>query len=429
MDNLELNIRDVTRVEGHGNIVVSVRDGKLSHARFDIVESPRFFEVLVQGRGYQDVAGITSRICGICAVAHTTVSLKATEAVFGINPSAQTMALRRLIFHGEMVQSHILHVYFLVAPDLFGTGSVIPLAGTHGDVVKRALRMKMLANDLCALVGGRHVHPVAMAVDGFTKLPDMAALEDMRNRFEAVRADMDETVDLFTTVQFPEFVRETEYLSLKGVDEYPFIEGDIVSSNGSVTPCPGYRGLITETVVPPYTAKHVHTKDGTFMVGALARFNNNHHLLHPKAKGAATALGLAAPCHNPFMINAAQVVETVHCIEDAIRIMDGLLSGGMATEEPRVKPVEGRGVGAVEAPRGLLFHDYTYGPDGRVTDANCIIPTGQNVANIESDMRAIIPELIAGHGEEDVAQTLKMLVRAYDPCISCSTHSIVVEFI
>lgn len=428
MDNLELNVQSVTRVEGHGNITVSVRDGKLMHARLDIVESPRFFEVLVQGRKYHEVAGITSRICGICAVAHTTASLRATEDAFGITPSAQTLALRKLVFHGEMLQSHILHVYFLVAPDLFGVGSVVPLAGTHGEVVKRALRMKMLANDLCALVGGRHVHPVAMGINGFTKLPDMTALEVMRGRFEAARADMDATVELFASVKLPEFEREAEYISLKGVMEYPFYAGDIISSHGTVTDARDYRDIITETVVPPNTAKHVHTKDGPFMVGALARYNNNHALLHPKAKQAASALGFAAPCHNPFKINIAQVVESVHCIEDAVRIMDVLLDGGMEREDLSVSPVPGRGVGVVEAPRGLLLHDYTYGPDGRATDANCIIPTGQNLANIEADMRAMIPGII-GRPEEEVAATLKMLVRAYDPCISCSTHSIDVEFV
>lgn len=427
MAGLEINIKNVTRLEGHGNIAVKVKDGELVHARFDIVESPRFFEVMLQGRPYAEAAGITSRICGICAVSHTTASLHATEDAFGITPSAQTALLRKLIFHGEMLQSHILHVYFLVAPDLFGVGSVIPLAGTHGDVVKRALRMKMLANELCALVGGRHVHPVAMAVDGFTKLPDTASLSDMLERLKAARADMDATVELFSGIRFPEFTREFECLSLLGTDEYPFCGGDIVSSNGYTAGYREYRDVITETVVPPNTAKHVRTKDGPYMVGALARYRNNHALLHPKAKQAAAALSLTPGCANPYIINAAQVVECVHCLEDAIAITERLLESGLSPQPRDVKPLQGRGVGLVEAPRGLLFHDYEYGTDGRIKGANCIIPTGQNIANIEADMRAFVP-VMAGMEHDEMSKHLQMLVRAYDPCISCSTHAIDVVF-
>ena len=210
MKNLDINVEHVTRVEGHGNIVVSVRDGQLKEARLDIVESPRFFEVMLQGRKYTDAAWITSRICGICAVSHTTTSIRATEDAFGMSPTPQTLLLRKLIFHGEMMQSHILHVYFLVTPDILGVGSVIPLAGTHKDVVLRALRMKKLANDLCAVVGGRHVHPVSMTPGGLTRAPDMAALNAIRTRLVDARADMEATVELFRGLKFPEFERETE---------------------------------------------------------------------------------------------------------------------------------------------------------------------------------------------------------------------------
>ncbi len=426
MGNREIKVEHVTRVEGHGNIVVEIKGGEVEVARLDIVESPRFFEVMLLGRLYTDAAWITSRICGICAVAHTTVSLRATEDAFGIVPSEQTTWLRKLAYHGEMLQSHILHIYFLVAPDLFGAGSVVPLAASHADVVKRALRMKKLANDLCAVVAGRHVHPVSMDLDCFTRLPDPAALKGIRARLVECRTDMDETVELFKTLKFPDFVRETEYISLKGVDEYPFISGELVSSDGYSFPASNYKDRITETVVTTSTTKHVKAVRDSFMVGALARFNNNHNLLHPRAKAAAAALGLLAPCHNPFMINAAQLVESVHCLEDAIAIIDRLLESGLKDEPARVRPRAGRGVGAVEAPRGALFHDYTYDEDGRITAANCIIPTGQNLANIDMDMRQALPALL-DMPDEEIAQWLKMLVRAYDPCISCSTHAVEID--
>jgi sulfhydrogenase subunit alpha len=335
--------------------------------------------------------------------------------------------LRKLIFHGEMMQSHILHVYFLVAPDLFGVGSVVPLASTHGETVLRALRMKKLANDLCAVVGGRHVHPITMAVGGFTKPPDAGALKDIHARLIAARSDMDATIELFKGLKFPDFERETEYISLKGVDEYPFISGDLVSSDGYDILCRDYKGSIHETVVPTSTAKHVSAKRESYMVGALARFNNNHRLLHPKAKAAADALGMSAPCHNPYLINAAQVVETVHCMEESITLIEDLLGRGLKNEDRQVTPAEGRGVGIVEAPRGALIHDYTYDAEGRVKDANCIIPTGQNIKNIENDMRALVPAIL-DLPDEEITKRLKMLVRAYDPCISCSVHALEVIF-
>jgi len=426
MKNVDIKVEHVTRIEGHGNIVVSVRDGQVVDARLDIVESPRYFEVMLKGRPFTDASWISSRICGICAVAHSTSSLRATEDAFGIVPSEQTLLLRKLIFHGEIIQSHILHVYFLVAPDLFGAGSVIPLAGTHGEVVKRALRLKKLGNDICAVVGGRHIHPVSMAVNGFTKVPEADSLKNMRTQLIESRHDMDTTVELFKGLSFPDFNRETEYISLKGEKEYPFYSGNIQSSDGYVTACRDYRQAIKETVIPTSTAKHVSARRTSFMVGALSRFNNNHRFLHPKAQEAAGALGLKAPCHNPFMINIAQVVETVHCIEDAIVLIDELLSRGLKDEGREVTPARGRGVGIVEAPRGALFHDYTYNEAGFITDANCIIPTGQNLANIEDDMRAIMPALL-DKSEDEMTRVLKMLVRAYDPCISCSTHDIEIE--
>ncbi|HEY3347173.1 MAG TPA: Ni/Fe hydrogenase subunit alpha [Nitrospirota bacterium] len=430
MKNLEIKVENVTRLEGHGSIRVKVKDGQVVESAFDIIESPRFFEVMLQGRKYSDSAPMTSRICGICAVSHTTVSLEATEDAFGIVPTEQTMLLRKLIFHGEMIQSHVLHVYFLVAPDLLGVGSVIPLASTHLDVVRMALRLKKLGNDICAVVGGRHVHPISMAVNGFTKVPAKAELSALRERMVAARADLAATVELLKTLPLPDFTRETEYLSLKGDKEYPFIEGDLVSSDGYTFKRQDYLDHIKETVVPTCTAKHVKAKRPSYMVGALARFNNNHELLHPAAKAVAKALGLTAPCHNPFFISVAQLVETVHCNEDGIAIIDQLLARDIKMEPNTVVTKAGRGVGVVEAPRGILFHDYTYDADGYMQKANCIIPTGQNIANIDHDMNGLIPVLLnADKGEEEISKTLQILVRAYDPCISCAVHAIEVEFV
>lgn len=434
MKNVTIEVKDVTRVEGHGNISVRLRDGEITHLELAIVESPRFFESFLRGRMWYEAPHITCRVCGICSVGHTTSAVKAMEAACGIVPSEQTILLRKLIFFGEQIQSHVLHLYFLAVPDFVGVGSVIPLARTHPDVVKRALRMKKLANDICGVVGGRHIHPIAYHVGGFSHVPTAAELRELRARLEASRSDLLETVGLFEQLKLPEFHRETEYVSLKcaGDGEYAFYDGDIVSTrDGSPTRPADYRTRVVEEVVRHSSAKHCHSQQGTtYAVGALARFNNNHAQLHSSAQEAAERLGLRAPCDDPFHNNTAQLVEVVHCVESSIELIDQLLHRGVENE-PLVPPSRfGRGVGASEVPRGVLFHEYELDGQGRITDANLIIPTGQNLANIEADMRAYVPKLLdQGLGKEEITLRLEMLLRAYDPCISCSTHMLEVEWL
>ena len=232
MGNVNIEVHHVTRVEGHGNIVVNAKNGVLEECRLDIVETPRFFEAMLRGRPYTQSSHITSRICGICAVGHATASLRATENALGIEPSEQTVLLRKLNFHGEMLDSHVLHVYMLVAPDMLGVGSVIPLVQIAPEAVLRALRLKKLAGDLCAVISGRHTHPIAMAVGGFTHFPTIAELKALRVRLVDARVDMDETVKLAKTLPWPQFNRETEYVALRKEDEYAFIDGTITTTDG-----------------------------------------------------------------------------------------------------------------------------------------------------------------------------------------------------
>ncbi|MCC6905620.1 MAG: nickel-dependent hydrogenase large subunit, partial [Anaerolineae bacterium] len=387
----------------------------------------RFFEAMLRGRPYTESSHITSRICGICAVGHATSSLRATEKALGIVPSEQTVLLRELNFYGEILDSHILHAYMLVAPDFLGVGSVIPLAKAAPDVVLRALRMKKLAGDICEVIAGRHTHPIAMTVGGFTHYPKTAEIAALREKLVAARPDVDATVDLFATLTFPGFQRDTEYVALRKDDRYCFIDGEIASTDGGRWPIEEYRSITNEKIVPHSSAKHCAHNRESYMVGALARFNVNHDRLHPRAKAAAEAIGLAPICTNPYMNTAAQVVEIVHAVEDAITLCDTLLERGIRWEDP-VPParLSGEGSGACEVPRGVLFHNYVI-EDGRVVGANCIIPTGQNLANIEADMRALVPTVL-DRSKEDITLLLEMLVRAYDPCISCSTHVLDVQF-
>ena len=431
-NSVNIDIHHVTRVEGHGNIVVNARDGKVADIRWEVPESPRFFEAMLRDRSWTEPAHITSRICAICSAGHTLASLKATEDAFGVTPSRQTWLLRKLLSHGQTIQSHVLHVCFLVLPDLMGVGSVIPLAETHPDVVKLALRMKKLGNDVADVVGGRAVHPISACVGGFTKLPTEGELRDIQERLVVAQDDVQTVVDLLQSVaaKIPDFTRETEFVSLKGDKEYPWIDGDICSSDAGVVPYADYLGVTNEFMVPYSTAKRAKHKRSSYMVGALARLNNSYDQLSDSAKRAAGALGLTPVSHNPFMNNVAQVVETAHCVGDAIAAINELLDAGVRHEPVEVTPRAGRGVGAVEVPRGILFHDYVYDEQGIIREANLVIPTNQNHANIEDDMKAWTPAMIGqGAGQEEIAHNLEMLVRAYDPCVSCSTHMLNVEFV
>jgi sulfhydrogenase subunit alpha len=422
MTNVNVNVHHLTRVEGHGNIVVDVKNGELVKCELQIVEAPRFFEAMLRGRPYYEASHITSRICGICATGHATASLRATENALGVEISEQTALLRKLVFHGEIIDSHVLHVYMLVAPDFFGVGSVLPLAASHPEVVKRALRIKKLSGDLCAMVSGRHTHPIAMTVGGFTHLPTIAEMLAMRERLVAAREDMDETIALFKTLPWPQFERETEYVSLKKDDEYAFIDGVVATTDGFTYELGDYRKVTNETCVPHSTAKHTKHNRESYMVGALARFNNNYEQLHPRAKAAAEDLGMKPLVTNSFLNSAAQAIEIVHCIDE-------LVDRGLE-EEPlyEFQGKGGEGVGSCDVPRGILFHNYVIDDEGLVQNANCIIPTNQNYANMEADMRALVPQIL-DQPQEKITHMMEMLIRAYDPCISCSAHLLNVEFV
>ncbi|MAE69888.1 MAG: Ni/Fe hydrogenase subunit alpha [Gemmatimonadetes bacterium] len=426
--DLHVDVHHITRVEGHGNLVIDVDKGELKKCELQIVESPRYFEVLLEGRPYTEVHHIAGRICGICSIGHTLSSIQATERAFGIEATEQTLLLRRLLHYGEMIQSHALHAFFLVLPDLFNADSVIPLAADSPDLVQRALRIKRFANDLCAVLAGRHIHPISPVVGGWTSLPDPAALEDLARRLdEEIRDDLTVAVDALAGLPLPALDRPTENVALVNGDRYPLLSGEIGSSIDPPIVPADYLDKIEEKVNPHSSAKHCEGGHGPFMVGALSRWNLNGDKLRPEALAVAESLALPRPCDDPYRITHAQIVEAVDMAYDSGVILARILDEGLVPETVRVEPRAGRGVGAVEVPRGLLIHDYTYGDDGRVEKANCIIPTGMNLANIEADLRAAVPRLL-DLSEKRIEHELQMLVRAYDPCISCSTHLLNVVF-
>ncbi|MBI5559787.1 MAG: Ni/Fe hydrogenase subunit alpha [Deltaproteobacteria bacterium] len=422
-----LGIREITRVEGHGNIVINLSKGKIEELRLDIIESPRFFEAMLRGRRYDEAQHIMSRICGICAVSHTSASLKAIESAMGIEISAQARLLRELAFAGETLQSHMLHLYFLTLPDFFKMGSVVPIMKSMPDILRPGLDIKKLANEIGRVVGGRYVHPISLFPGGVAYTPEKKELKELKDSLGKSFCLLDKTVETFSQFPAPLFCKDREFISLKDKGGYGFYDGTPFSSQKDSIKEKTYTTRIKEYCVPHSTAKHARTRGHAFMVGALARVNNNFADLKPLAKKIAKRFGLTAPCTNPFMNNAAQIVECFHTAQGAIDTIDKLLLMGPKPEKAGKPAGFGTGIGLVEAPRGTLYHEYTINKEGIVVRANCIIPTAQNLRSMEEDLKSYVPTLL-GKTKKEITQGVESLVRAYDPCISCATHIMNVRF-
>jgi len=428
---VNISVNHVTRVEGHGNIRLRASDGKVEHVEWQVPEAPRFFEAMVRGRSFEDIQTIVSRICGICSVTHSMAAIKGIEDAMGIEVSEQTDKLRILCHYGEQIESHSLHVGYLVAPDLLGQNSVIPLIESHPDVVKTVIRLHRLGNTWMELIGGRMTHPITLKPGGFTAIPSEQQLRELKKSIEDAVPDVKMLIKVVLSLadKFPAFERDTEYIALKHPDYYTFYHGDIASTDTDETvPIHGFEGVVNEYVVPQSTAKWCKWHRDSYAVGALSRFNINADKLLPMAAAAAKEFGLEKGACNPYLNNVAQVVECAQVAEHSLQIIDELLTTGLKPEPVKVEPRAGEGVGCVEAPRGILFHRYAFDEKGLCTKANICIPTGQNHANIQKDFEALAPQII-DRDQDEIRLLLEMLVRSYDPCISCSTHYLNVEFV
>jgi coenzyme F420-reducing hydrogenase alpha subunit len=419
--NMNIDVHHLTRVEGHGNIHVVVENGKLVDAKWEVVETPRFFEAMLRGMSLEMAHLLTARICGICSIGHALASLRTMENALGIEIPETAKKIRHLAKHGETLQSHVLHLFFLAAPDFLNAGSVIPLVQSNRDVVEIALRLKKLGNDMCDVLAGRTTHPVSFCVGGINRVPDKKELRKLRDNISARMNDVKQTVKLFKTLELPDFTRETEFVSLKGKEDYPWIGGDLISTDGVVKNEDDYLGMTNEYVVDFSTSKFTKLSRKSFAVGALARINNNYKFL--KAKDVAEEFGLKPVNHNPFMNNIAQLVEVAHVMVESQEMIDELLDNSLDDICAEYDVKEGEGVGAVEVPRGILYHHYWVNKKGLIEKANCVIPTTQNNANIHYDMADLVEhEVNKGKTDSEVKKLCEMLVRAYDPCISCSVH-------
>lgn len=420
---IRIEVEHIARVEGHGNIHIGIENGQLTACTWEVVETPRFFEAMLRGLSVEVAPLLSARICGICSISHALVSARAAERALKVEAPPVAQQVRLLAKHAETLQSHILHLFFLVAPDLLNVGSVIPVLASHPEVVALATQLRGYANRASDLLVGRTSHPMVIQVGGLTQLPRKSQLRQLLQELEEVLPTLWTALSLFKTLPLPDFERETEFVSLRGDGHYPWIGGDLLSSDGVLRPEDDYQAMTNEYLVDTSTSKLARLSRDSFAVGALARFNNNAAWLRPEAQTAAAELGLAPPSHNPFHHNLAQLVECFHVAYESREMIHTLLDTEPGEPLTPFVPRAGAGVGAVEAPRGILYHAYEIGDDGRIVRANCVIPTGQNHANIHHDLLAMVPQLAAaGLDEEAISKQAQMLVRAYDPCISCSVH-------
>jgi coenzyme F420-reducing hydrogenase alpha subunit len=420
MKNIE--VPALARVEGEGGLFIGIQDGKAVEVRLDIYEPPRFFEGFLVGRYLQEVPDITARICGICPVAYQMSSAHALEKALGIQASPEIRKLRRLLYCGEWIESHALHIYLLHAPDFLGYESGISLAADHRPVVEDGLRLKKIGNDLLDIVGGRAIHPINVTVGGFYRSPSRAKLKallpDLKWGLEASQ----KTLELVSSFDFPDLDMDYECVTVKHPTEYPMNDGRVASTSGLDIPFEEYEQHFEERHMPQSTSLHsvMLPEWNNYLVGPLARINLCFDQLPPIAKAAAEKCGIEWPTKNNFKSIVARAVELIAAYEEAIEIIEDYQAEPSVSRIPYT-PRAGVGCHATEAPRGLLYHRYRIGEDGLIAEARIVPPTSQNQGQIEEDLRAFVPR-VASFDDQVATQKCEHLIRNYDPCISCSCH-------
>ncbi|MEX2578753.1 MAG: Ni/Fe hydrogenase subunit alpha [Verrucomicrobiales bacterium] len=410
----------LARVEGEGALHLEIKDGRVDDLKLKIFEPPRFFEAFLQGRSFREAPDITARICGICPVAYQMSACNAMEDAAGVAVDGPLRELRRLLYCGEWIESHALHVFLLHAPDFLGYESGIEMAGDHRGIVEMGLQLKKAGNAIGTFLGGREIHPVNVKVGGFYKTPrkrDFAELaETLRRAVDAA----EKTVQWAAQLPFPDFEQDYEFVSLSHPEEYPMNAGRIVSNRGLDIDVPAYEENFEETHVPYTNALHSLRKGGAaYFVGPMARYSLNFDRLTPRSQAAARNAGLGEVCRNPFKSIIVRSVEILYACEEALRVIG-------AYEEPDAPAVEveaggATGYGCTEAPRGLLYHRYTMGADGLIDSAKIVPPTSQNQKQIENDLWNLVPQYM-DLADDKLQWRCEQAIRNYDPCISCSTH-------
>ncbi|WP_299465418.1 Ni/Fe hydrogenase subunit alpha [uncultured Gimesia sp.] len=426
MGNRTIKVETMSRVEGEGGLYIRLSGDVVDEVRLEIYEPPRLFEALLRGRPLEDTPDITARICGICPVAYQMSSVHALESALEVTVSPEIRRLRRLLYCGEWIESHGLHMHLLHAPDFLGFDSGLEMAKQFPDEVNRGLRLKKHGNQLVDLLGGRAIHPINVCVGGFYRLPKRKEFQTLIADFEWGLGAAIETTRWVAGFDFPDFETDCDYISLSHPDEYPMNEGVMKTSGGDLIEVSHYEEEFEERQVPHSTALHAIRKSTgrPYLLGPLSRVNLNRDKLAPASRKLADEIGLEPLCRNPHKAIIARGLEIVHAYEEALTILRGDQPQGKSRETYEYQA--GEGMAATEAPRGTLFHRYVVDEAGKIVEACIIPPTSQNQAQIEADLKQWISHVIS-EDEQETARKCENLVRAYDPCISCSTHFLKVK--
>jgi len=410
----------IARVEGEGAMYVRIKDQEVKDVKLKIFEPPRFFEAFLRGRSYLDAPDITARICGICPIAYEMSAVHAMEQIFGVQVQGPLRELRRLIYCGEWIESHALHVFMLHAPDFLGYEDAIRMAKDHRDVVQMGLRLKKIGNEIVSLIGGREIHPINVRVGGFYKVPRKQDLQQLEEGLKWGLEAAEQTVRWVAELPFPDFDQDYEFVALRHPGEYPFNEGQLVSNRGLDIAVDEFYEYIEEFHVRHSTSLHAAIKErGHYFVGPLARYSLNFDRLTPRVQEAARAAGLGPTCFNPFKSIIVRAVEILHAYEEALRIIQSYEMPDQPVVEYEVRA--GTGHGCTEAPRGICYHRYTVDEEGTIQDAQIAPPTSQNQPTIEDDLRAYVAQHI-DLAHDQLQWQCEQAIRNYDPCISCSCH-------
>lgn len=428
---MEIKIDHIAKIEGHAGFVADIVDGNVTKARLDVLEGARLLEGILQGRSYDEVSQITARICGVCPVVHNLTSLKALEAAMNVSPSEQTILLRELMMMGQILNSHALHLFFFSLSDFFGIKDDLALIKKYPDKAKDALILRDFGNKIIEAVGGRSIHPLTPEIGGFKKLPTPKKLKELLGLVPKAQKAAQEMAKFFAGLKYPDFERECQFVALASPGRYAIYDG-IVKIDEETKPVSEFMPKIKEMQVTKSAVKRSKFKEQPYMVGALARLNLNGRYLNAEAKDVLAKAKILLPSANPFHNILAQAIEMVHCVEEAKRHLQKIEKKDIGPEKNQPKIKSGRGFGAIEAPRGTLFYYYETDKNGLIKNANIITPTSQNLARLEKDLEEYLSSLIkkglssGRQGDtlckEECRDLIKMLVRAYDPCLTCATH-------
>ena len=420
---MHIKIDHIAKIEGHAGFTADIADGKIEKVRLDVMEGARLLEGILCSRSIFEVSQITARICGVCPVVHNLTSIKALEKALEIEVSEQTELLRRLMMLGQIINSHALHLFFFSLSDFFGFKDDLKLIKKYPVRAQEAIALRTFGNQLIEIIGGRSIHPLTPTIGGFLRLPSQKKLGALFLQSDKILTQAVKFAGLFIKLKYPDFLRSAPYISLHHAKEYAINDGVIKTSTEATAKAEKFLEIIKEYQLTKSAVKRAEYLGKPFMAGALSRINNNQTQLNPQAKKLLRASKINLPNFNPFYNILAQTVEIVHCVEESRKLLHQVLRKGLkpANVEYRIKA--GQGVGAMEAPRGTLYYFYEIDKNGKVINCNIITPTSQNLVRIEKDLEEYLSKLVGKNAtKKEIEDKIKMLIRAYDPCLTCATH-------